>query len=313
MIALCHTAPNLIQHAWGRINGVFDPHVGEAPSFPPGRGLEEINPKAAILHRNKDGTLIDRMREGTVKRAVAPTGGPRMAIFIRTFKNDAQWLVYCLRSIKKFCTGYSEVVLACPKEDMAVIQQVVAPYRHRVVPVENDPAKGYLEQQVTKLCADQFTDAEYILMTDSDCLFIVPNTPLSWFTNGRIVHLITPWAALEGGGAMVWRKPTEAALGYPCEYETMRRHPFVFPRSVIANCRKWIENRHRKPIREYVLSTGGFSEFNSLASYAMSREPQWFTFVNTTNNPLPPEIVKQFWSWGGITPEVKHRMDAILV
>lgn len=310
MIHLCHNASHLMQHAWGRVNGRFHHCIGEAPSFLMPSDLEEVNPNAVVLHRNKDGTLIDRLRESMrigsqATPAFTPNG--QMDIFIRTFHRDAPWLVHALSSIRKFCHGYGGVHLVYPKDDEAVIQKAVNGYNIMPHPVPNDPGVGYLEQQVSKLTADTFTRADYILYVDSDCFMLRANQPADWFTNGKIPHLITPWEHV--GDAKMWKAPTEKALGCEARYETMRRIPVLFPRSVVAGCRQHIERLHQKPIREYVIEQKSFSEFNVLGTYAMVMAPHAFTFMDTTLNPLPPLIARQYWSWGGLTDAVKQEME----
>jgi hypothetical protein len=313
MINLCHNASHLIQHAWGRVDGRFHHLLGESPSFPMPSDLYEINPDAVVLHRNKDGTLIDRLREslkivGQAAPALSPNG--QMDIFIRTFHRDAPWLSHALQSIRRFCRGYGGVHLVYPQEDESVIRQCVQGYTVTMHPVQNNPGVGYLEQQVSKLTADTFTKADYILFVDSDCFMFRNNQPADWFTNGKIPHLITPWNMV--GDAKMWKAPTEKALGCEARYETMRRFPLVFPRSVIAGCRQHVERLHRKPIRDYVIEQQSFSEFNVLGTYAMQFAPHAFTFLDTTINPLPPLIARQYWSWGGLTDAVKQDMEQIL-
>lgn len=62
---------DLIQHVY-RING----NVPEWPTFPTMESLAQINPRAAVFHRCKDSTLIDRLREKlNTLNAPAPAGG----------------------------------------------------------------------------------------------------------------------------------------------------------------------------------------------------------------------------------------------
>lgn len=236
----------------------------------------------------------------------------KMDFFTRTYRGDSQWLSYLMRSIPKFCSGYNEFVVVCPKSDRDIIYQVTRPYDVRLEATEDDIGRGYLEQQYSKMIADTFCEGDYIGFVDSDCMFVLPNTPDSWFENGKIRYLVTPYAEL--GNAVPWRKFTEAALGFECPFETMRRHPCVFPRGVIANCRTYMVLRHHKPLRNYILEQGGnsFSEFNVMGSYALQVEPDRFQFIDTTESPLPPKIVEQRWSYGGLTDKIKAENERIL-
>jgi len=236
----------------------------------------------------------------------------KMDLFIRTYRNDAGWLRYLLRSIQKFCSVYNEIIVACPKSDAGIIRRVVGEYPitgMRLVLVENDMGSGYLEQQYTKMTADLICTGDYIGFVDSDCIFILPNSPDTHFVDGKIRYLITPYECVPT--ALKWKPITEAALGFPCPFETMRRHPCVYPKEVIAHCRAWIEFMHHRSLHSFILEQG-ISDFNAMGSFALEREPEKFMFEDTTKHPLPPEILKQRWSYGGISPEIAAENESWL-
>ena len=92
-------------------------------------------------------------------------------ILIRTYYRDADWLRYCLRSVKRYCEGFSDVVVSCAPSSQAVISVVCA--EEGVAPPKLSPefASDYLGQQITKLYADRFVDAEHVMHVDADCVF----------------------------------------------------------------------------------------------------------------------------------------------
>lgn len=236
----------------------------------------------------------------------------KVDIFIRTYRHDANWLRYLIRSIVKFCSGYNSVVVVCPKSDWDVIQPVTNAYPVKLITTDDDLGSGYLEQQYSKMTADLFCDGDYIAFVDSDCIFVKPNTPEVWFENGKVKYLITPYSAL--GTSVPWQQFTQKALGFECPFETMRRHPCVFPREVIAGCRTYLMMLHHKPLRTYILEQGGnsFSEFNVMGSYALAVEPEKFHFLDTTSNPLPEKVLEQRWSYGGLTKQIMDDNERIL-
>lgn len=242
---------------------------------------------------------------------------PKMDMFIRTYRNDISWLSYLLRSIKKFCSDYHEFIVACPISDLHHIGNLLYVLRldipnMRIVVTENDDGNGYMGQQFDKMNADTYSDADYIGYVDSDCIFTTPNTPNTWFVGNKIQYLITPYEVL--GNTVPWKGITEKALKFDCPFETMRRHPCVYPKDVIKHCREYIEKLHGKSLRTYIMEqpTGQFSEFNAMGSYALKMEPENFLFVDTTKNPLPPEILKQRWSYGGVTSDIAAENEKIL-
>ena len=59
-----HDASNLFHHTWVEKHGRLQPHGdGEYPTFPTAESAKRVQKGAVLFHRNKDGTLIDRLRE----------------------------------------------------------------------------------------------------------------------------------------------------------------------------------------------------------------------------------------------------------
>lgn len=55
-----------------------------------------------------------------------------------------------------------------------------------------------------------------------------------------------------------------------------------------------------------------FSEFNVMGAIAERFMPEKFRFIDTNVEELPPLYCKQFWSWGGITPEIAAEIEKTL-
>src|SRR6478609_926420 len=99
-----------------------------------------------------------------------------MALFIRTYWKDLAWLQFCLRSIERHCRGFLEVVVVVPESTRPWMSRVVLPYDARLMYVRTY-ADDYLGQQVSKLYADDFTQAEFISHVDADCIFVRTTRP----------------------------------------------------------------------------------------------------------------------------------------
>ena len=64
MIHLCKDIGHIFQHVWGVKDGQLNPLEGEPPTFPKGSPLlNQIYKTAVVIHRVKDGSLIERLRE----------------------------------------------------------------------------------------------------------------------------------------------------------------------------------------------------------------------------------------------------------
>lgn len=299
--------------------------------------LSFLRPDAVIFHRNKDGSLIKQLR--AVRFAAPPPPEERKhyprekgsgerthlletGIFIRTYAGDAKWLPFCLQSIKKFASGFTRVKIVVPLNDVAIVKPIADQYGCEFEACEPDPCSGYIAQQITKLEADRFMHDRYILHMDADCLFNRPVTPSEFADGIRPVILYEPYENMNGSAARLWQKPTSLAVGYDVKHEFMRRHPFMYERVTYPRARKRIEEVTGKNWREYIVGLSDpnnkltFSEFNFMGAFIWSRPDikKRYSFARVGGHGVivRPDTIRQFWSWGGITPEVRAEIEGIL-
>lgn len=206
-------------------------------------------------------------------------------LFIKTYAKDAGYHPYCMASYRKFCTGF-----------------------RRVIVVESEHPKGYLEQQSVKMHADEYCPgADYILVTDSDTLFTEPVTPESFMRDGKPIWYQTPAASIEGD-ARCWFPVLEKFHGVKPEFEFMRRQPFMFPAWLLRELRGYCVGKHGRTLEQYIMESGRFSEWNVMGHYAWLHHRDAFTWINTEEE-LPPAKVKQFWSRDSVEknlPEIQQ-------
>jgi hypothetical protein len=234
-----------------------------------------------------------------------------MALFVRTYWKDLDWLALCLRSIERHCREFCETVVAVPESTRPWMAQRVLPRGVRLVygPVYAD---DYLGQQATKLHADLVTAAAFIAHVDADCIFVRETRPQDLALQGRPRLATRP--NIELGRHYPWRGPTERFLGFAVDLDFMRRPPFVYPRWIYARLREHCETAHGVALDRYVAGRPprGFSEFNALGAFAHRFHGGQFEFVDEHSGDLPPPCCDWHWSWGGITHEVRRRIDAAL-
>lgn len=309
------------------------------------KDLEIIPEHALLFHRNKDGSLIERLRErksGVVVPSVAvsvsePPPAPKpepvpepapvppkreplkCSILVRTYRKDAAWLRYSLSSIAKYAHGFLRCLVVAPKPDKHIILPICHQFGFDYRSVEPDPCDGYLAQQITKLKADEYLpEADFILHHDSDTLFKMPSSPEDFISRDggdRPIILMQDYATFDGE-KMPWQKPTEVALGSPVQFEFMRRHPLVYPRWLYQEGRRHLKERFGIPWDEWVGAQigpdKGFSEFNFLGALAYQFHRDKFVWVDVKREKPSPDRVHQFWSWGGMTAETKAKIAEIL-
>lgn len=238
------------------------------------------------------------------------TSAPSVDIFIRTYSKDLQWLAYSLQSIHKFCKGFRDIIIVIPEGQKHLLDGFnLTQEKVFTCPGYKD---DYMGQQITKICADQYSDAEYIMYGDSDTLITQVLRPEYLFKKGKPIILKTSYEKL--GNAVPWKAVTEKALGFQVEFEFMRRHPFLYRSSTLKALREYMKELHVKEMSDYVNEQPErkFSEFNAIGAFADKFEQDKYYFQNTETEELPPLYVRQFRSWDGITDEVLSEMQNIL-
>jgi hypothetical protein len=227
-------------------------------------------------------------------------------IFIKSYRGDFKWLSGCLRSIQKYATGFREVVIVIPDTDS--LDRLTS---ERVVKVREygDP---YMFQQSVKMLADTFTDADFISFVDSDCVFTEPVAPETFMTGGLANWLYTPWANVGDDAKTAWGDVMRKCLGENPPSEFMRRHPQLIPRWALQEFRGFVAAKHGVSLEHYIMSQPGrgFSELNCIGFYLWLHHREKIHWINTDEG-LPPTVLKQFWSHGGMTPEIKTEIAAI--
>jgi hypothetical protein len=211
-------------------------------------------------------------------KATSVTDTPILCdLFIRTYPGDAAYHEKCLASIDKFCTGFRNTVV--------------------VNKTDRSPRIGYLQQQVDKLHADTCTDADYVLITDSDTLFVKPVTPETYFRDGKPIWLHTPWTPeMLASDVTVWYEVMRNFSGVAPTSEFMRRQPFMLPAWLLKDLRQWCVFQHTRALADYVMNSGRFSEFNVLGHHAWRFHHNRFHWIDTSKDELPELTVRQFWS-----------------
>lgn len=210
-------------------------------------------------------------------------------IFIKSYKRDFPYLKYAIQSINKNVTGLYNVLLLIDQADDLpdeIMQHVTDKYK--IVYVEKF-GNGYLFQQLCKLNAHKYTDAEYILFSDSDCIFDHAINVDEFIADGKPEILYTHYSKV--GDAVCWKQCTEQFIGVELEYEFMRRNCLIFHRSTL------VEMEHKYPsMASSVMSKGRFSEFNAMGAYCYLYNKDKYNFVNTDEWQYVEPKGIQLWS-----------------
>lgn len=237
------------------------------------------------------------------------------SIFIPTFRRDLRYLEMCLKSIRKFGTGFHEVVVDCPIEDWGVTYRVCEESGARLTAHEGEtPQNGGLWQQLVKLRADELCRyVNVILYVDSDCVFLEPFSPWDYVdatvrAEQKPILCMKPWSESSPDEVNAWKSSTERNLGFRSEFNTMTRHPAAHHAWVLPLFRDYIEKKHGMPFDQFVLSREsgirpGISEFNTVGSFVRQFYPHEYRLIDISKEGRPKDKLYQGWSRMGVRPE----------
>lgn len=251
----------------------------------------------------------------------------KVSILIISYIKHFQWLKQCLRSIEKYATGFHEVSVWVPNPDITEMQKLEQEYRGavplKITGYEDWPEKGMLRHMDLIMHADQCCpDADHILHTDSDCIFIEPVRPEDYFVDGKPVLMYGryDWVGRIEPSILQWQEAAYRALGWKPEMETMRRHPAVHGRETYLLTRQCIERHNARPVSDFIREQRNefpqtFAEFPTLGAYAWRFLSQQYHWINHENEARPKDKIFQLWGHGAMDApqEVWHSDQRVSV
>jgi hypothetical protein len=231
-------------------------------------------------------------------------------ILIVSCAKHFDWLRYSLISCKRFATGFRQVKVLIPSEDLPALSPIlseistIAGIDVRVQVYDDWPGKGFLRHEHVIMCSDQFTDADFVCHIDSDCLFTEPVTPEDYFVDGKpiLVHASFHWLVnFQQANLGMWQVAVEKAVGWQPSEETMRRHPAVHPRKTYQKARECIEAHTRMSCGDFIKSCENsfpqtFAEFPTLGAVAWKFFQGDYHWLDQEKGQWPHGKIAQFWS-----------------
>lgn len=229
----------------------------------------------------------------------------KTCILIVSYSKDLPYLRFNLRSINKFGTGFSGVTLVVPSQEASDFASLAASENCDLRTYERteDKTKWQIHAQVQKCMADvHCPNADFILHTDSDCIFTELVCPEDYMRDGKPFMLMEDYSRLKGNP---WKGVTQDCLKMTVKYEFMRAHPQVNPCAVYPALRNYLEFLHKMPFETFVLSRPGgfpfsFTEHNIIGAYAYRFMNSAYHWIDLGKEKAPPEKLRQFWSMAPI-------------
>jgi hypothetical protein len=242
-----------------------------------------------------------------------------MEIFICTYAKDFQYLRYCLRSIKKFATGFSGTTILVPTKDVKELRSMLEEigcdnksWVNSFFTVKSGyewAHKGMLWHLAQECRADEWCpNADYIAHIDADCIFTKPVKPQTFFKYNNPLLRYEPFETLakRQPGTWNWKIAAENSLPFSVANEYMRGHPEVYHRGLYAKTRELVEQKTKQPFNDYIKSGRNeypqqFCEYETLGAVAHQYFVDSYTLCDLSKEPHPdknPYPVQQFWGHG---------------
>ena len=229
-------------------------------------------------------------------------------------KRDLPWLHYSLQLIQKYWTPVGRVIVRLDEDCRPAVENwTLSGVDYYYVKPWPD---GYGFQMFCKLTADDYSDADVIVLWDSDLMLTGPAN-LGWiFWDGKPIIEWQEWCEAVSNSEKIWRKPTSIMMGMELEKEYMCGAPFIFWRETFSKCRHQIAKTHRRSVRDCLYSETPFradnflnhphkwADYEGLGLTAAQLEPDRYLFRHNRDRPRDWPW-KLYWSHGGLTPEIE--------
>lgn len=229
-------------------------------------------------------------------------------LMIVTFRKDFEYLRYCLRSIKKFASGWNDIVIVVPGVDFDLCVDMV---RKEVdeLPIsvrcgDEWPGKGFLWHEMVIMRADEWCSRSGIIFhLDADCVFTEPVTPAEYVTDGKPRLLYESFVSMNKKGideCNKWQTCVQECLPFDVMYETMRAHPEVYRRELYPRARELVEQKTGLKFDDWMRA--GKNDFpqdrcehNTLGNVALQCFADQYDLYNLEHKPWPHMKIHQGW------------------
>jgi hypothetical protein len=242
----------------------------------------------------------------------------KVAIVIVSYKPDLHWLSYCLRFLRRNFKEPGTPIVVRVEPDC---RETVETWRVDNVTYHYvDPWKdGYAFHMYMKLTADQYTDADLIILVDSDLMLFRPVFLDDILVDGKIPIDWLPWNE-SPEAERVWRAPTSRIMGTDLDNDYMVSAPFPVWRETIAEVRQRIAKVNHCSFKDAVYSevpftTAGFhkhplklADYEALYLYAAKFQLDRYVLRNCHDRPKPWPW-RLYWSRGDWSQELQAEFD----
>ena len=241
---------------------------------------------------------------------------PTITLVYITYRKDFEWLEYSLQSYKKYCTGFKQVFIIVPDEDVQMFLPLEKQYGVWIKNYKEFPGLGMIHHELHVCYSDTWVqDSDYIAHMDPDNLFTEPYDAHKELLkdNNKSIVVARKYATIGIHPVQNWKRASQDMLNIECPYETMQTMPIAYPRWLYRAARNRVEQVHKCPFETYVMHQKNsfpqtMVEFPLLGAWALHQFPQEFHLVDIDISGEHIRKTHQFWSHARADSDnVEHR------
>ena len=240
---------------------------------------------------------------------------PSCDIVIVSHRKDLTWLYLNLRLLLKHWRTPGKIIVRLEEDcraDIAdwklgprVIYRYVRPW-----------PDGYTFQMYQKMISDDFSDAELLVLCDSDLMLLAPASLEDLMHDGKPIVEYCEWANSDPIAEQKWRAPTSRVMGIDLDRDYMVQAPFCLWRDSFSKTRRRIVEVTGQGFYEAVHSTVPFryqtflshpvtfADYEALNLYAIKFQPERYFLRMNSDRPANWPF-RLYWSHGDWSPEVE--------
>ena len=250
-------------------------------------------------------------------------------LFIKTWSGDAKWLPYCLAGHSRYARDFRQLVLITDKGFDFEISETNIPIKI----IETDPTEagytenpafwgvtrqgkitensprgpGYYWQQAVKMSWPEYSDADAVVILDTDVIAWDKFCAMDFTMNGQPYWRTEPYKTNDND--LIWKNCVESFLGESVCKNYMLKYPdnpYLFTREATIGFAAQIRERYDLSIIDFFRPTSDglrLSEFSLFGAYLDRVNRHGYIIVDFDTFIGVPDIpLKQYWSWGGLDP-----------
>ena len=153
------------------------------------------------------------------------------------------------------------------------------------------------------------------MFVDSDVVFTKDVDVNYFLKDGKPFLLRTRYEDMPSDHAVQnWQWITEKMIGFKSEWEYMRRLPLIYWRDTLVGITNSYPDLHTSALqehKEFQPPRRAFTEFNFIGQFIEKFDYERYESIDTRDW-LPEPIVKQFWSYSGLTEDEENEIKEIL-